>query len=342
MEAGDIFDLASITKVTGGALAMMKLYDNGLIELDAGIKNYVTGFNGNKRGEATVRETLAHQAGWRPWIPYYQSMRKKNGEWKRKFFRTERSDDFPIKITDSLYLTKNNYRYIKSQIKKSNFEPGKGYSYSGLFSYLIPELVENLTDTSFVDYLNANFYQILGAETLGYNPLDRFSDTLIVPTEIDTFFRIVPIHGTVHDEGAIVMGGVSANAGLFSNASDLAKVWSMFLNDGFYDTLSLLKPQTLDLFTAVQFPNNDNRRGLGFDKPLLDYDEEKSGVGKSASFRSYGHSGYTGPLVWADPDADLLFIFLCNRVYPTRQQRMIYELGIRPRLHELTYQLIKE
>ncbi len=333
-----IFDLASVTKVTAGTLLLMKLYDQGLIDLDRTVADYIPGFGMNKRGKATIRETLAHQAGWRPWIPYYQAMIGEDG-YKKRFFRQDSSENFPIKVKDGLYLTGKNYKYIKKQIKRSDFDVNRGYRYSGLFFYLIPELVQELSGSSFQDFLADSVYNIVGSKTTGFNPLERFPDSLIVPTELDTFFRNDQIHGTVHDEGAILMGGISGNAGLFSNAEDLAKVWSVFLNEGQHDTISILSPHVIDLFTTVQFPNNDNRRGLGFDKPLLKYDST-SNVAMSASYRSFGHTGYTGPLIWADPENDMLFIFLSNRVYPSRNQRQLYELNIRPAIHQLCYDLV--
>ncbi len=336
-----IFDLASVTKVTAATLALMKLYDSGGLDLDAKVKEYVPGMNMNNKGNTQIRETLSHQAGWRPWIPYYQDMVTEDG-YKKKFFSSDSSANYPIPVKDDLYLTRNNYKYIKKQIRKSDFDENRGYAYSGLFFYLIPELIEVRTGYSFNDYLDRQFFQPLGCETTTFNPLNKFADSLIVPTEIDTFFRQTQIHGKVHDEGAIVMGGVSGNAGLFSNAQDLAKIWRMWLNEGSYDTIRFLKPQTIDLFTTTHYSGEGNRRGLGFDKPLLEYDSTKSSVAKEASYRSFGHSGYTGPLVWADPETDLLFVFLANRVYPNRNQRMIYELNVRPTLHKLAYDLQKE
>ena len=334
-----LYDLASVTKVTAGTISLMKLYDQGLIDLDKTVSDYVPGIGNNKRGKASLRETLAHQAGWRPWIPYYQSMIDENG-YKKRFFRSDSSENYPIKIKDNLYLTSKNYKYIKKQIKRSDFDEKRGFAYSGLFFYLIPELVENLSGSSFQKFLKDSIYSIVGSQTTGFNPLERFPDSLIVPTELDTFFRNYQIHGTVHDEGAILMGGISGNAGLFSNAEDLARIWKIFLNEGKHDTMQVLSPQVVDLFTTAQYPNNKNRRGLGFDKPLLKYDSTKSSVAKAASYRSFGHSGYTGPLIWADPENDLLFIFLANRVYPSRNQRQIYDLNIRPMLHQLCYDLV--
>lgn len=338
----DIYDLASVTKVTAATMALMKLYDDGLISLDDPIHKYVQGMTG-KFGSATIRETMAHQAGLRPWIPYYQEVRKKNGNYKGKTFGSEESEKgFNYALTDSLYLHEDFYeRKIKKMIRKSEVSEEKKYRYSGLFFYLVPELVKELSGIPFEAYLREEFYNPAGAETLTFNPIGKFPLSQIVPTEKDSYFRMEQIHGTVHDEGAITMKGVSGNAGLFSNAEDLAKIWQILLNDGVLDTAQLLRPETIHLFTSTQYPNNENRRGLGFDKPLLEYDSAKSSVAKDVSFRSYGHSGYTGTLVWADPHNDLLFIFLSNRVYPTRENRRLYELGVRPKVHQLLYNSIR-
>ena len=338
VETDAIYDLASVTKVTGATLAIMKLYDNGLIHLDDPISKYVDGL-GRKVGNVSFRESLAHQAGLYPWIPFYLESRKKNGDYKSRTVGSKK-EGYSYQLNDSLYLYDNFYDRIKKLIRKSEVSSKKEYRYSGLFFYLVPELVELLTDTSYQDYLDYHFFQPLDAKTLTFNPLEKFDADKIVPTEIDTYFRMQQIHGTVHDEGAITMRGISGNAGLFSNAEDLAKVWKMFLNEGITDTIQYLRKETLQLFTTTQYPNNKNRRGLGFDKPLLTYDSLASSVAKSASYRSYGHSGFTGTLVWADPSNDLLFIFLTNRVYPSRENRAIYKLNVRPRIHQLVYDMI--
>lgn len=336
----DIYDLASITKVVGGTLAIMKLYDDGKLNLDDPIGDYIGKIG--KVGKVTFREVLAHQAGLYPWIPYYQEVKKKNGKFRSKTISTNLDTDYSYQLSDSLYLHSTFYEKIKRMIRKSDVSKEKKYRYSGLFFYLIPELVESLTDTLYEDYLNIHFYKPLQAKTLTFNPLDKFNLHQIVPTEIDTFFRMEPIHGKVHDEGAIMMKGVSGNAGLFSNAADLASIFEMLLNDGKVDSLQLLSSETIQLFTTAQYPNNDNRRGLGFDKPLLVYDSIASSVAKSSSFKSYGHSGYTGTLVWADPETDLIFIFLANRVHPSRSYRALYQRNVRPTIHQFIYDYLKE
>lgn len=341
VETNHLYDLASITKASAATLALMKLYDDGLIDLNDPLRKHISGFSLNKRGKATIQHSLAHTAGFRSWIPYYQDLGSP-GDLKKRYIRAEKQVGFNHPISDSLYLRDDFYRFIKKSIKRSAFDPEKGYQYSGLFFYLVPELVKNLTGQSFDQYLSNNFYTPLGAGALAFNPIDRFPDTLIVPTEIDTFFRMEPIHGRVHDEGAILMGGVSGNAGLFSNVDALARVWTMLLSDGFMDSIQYLSPQVIDLFTASHYSNEDNRRGLGFDKPLLEYDLQKSSISRHASPYSYGHVGYTGPIIWADPEYDLLFIFLCNRVYPNRTYTKLGELNLRPQLHDMVYELIND
>lgn len=337
-----LYDLASVTKVTAATLALMRLYEDNLIHLDDPISKHFKFLKGNKRGKSTLRELLAHQAGWRPWIPYHSEIRNKKGQLKKKWIATDASDRFDFMLADNKYLRKDFYNRIKRFIKKAELDHQKVYRYSGLFFYLVPELVYNLTGTTFDQYLSKHFYEPLGAKSLGFNPLQRFPLSRIVPTEIDTFFREVPIHGYVHDEGAIMMRGISGNAGLFGTAQDLGKVWAMLLNRGQWEGKQYLTASTVDLFTTAQYPNNANRRGLGFDKPKLTQTNDRSNIAPSASLRSYGHSGYTGPLVWADPDHDLVFVFLCNRVYPTRKQTMIYELAVRPTILELIYQSLQQ
>jgi serine-type D-Ala-D-Ala carboxypeptidase len=337
----DIYDLASVTKAMGATLAMMKLYEDGMINLDDQIGNYIDGI-GRRVGSLSFREIMAHQAGLYPWIPFYDEIKRKSGKYKNKSVRSEWKEGYEYPLSDSLFLHQDFYRKIKRFIRKSDVSKEKKYRYSGLFFYLIPELVENLSGEKYEDYLTDHFYDSLNAETVGFNPLKRFNSSQIVPTEIDTFFRHTSIHGVVHDEGAIMMKGISGNAGLFGNAIDVAKVWQMLLSDGTYDSVQYLRPQTIDLFTTTQYPNNDNRRGLGFDKPLLVYDSIISSVAKSASYRSYGHSGYTGTLVWADPENDLLFIFLSNRVYPSRTNTNLYKLNVRPTIHQFIIDYLEE
>lgn len=342
VKKADLYDLASVTKVMAATLALMKLYDDELIHLDAPVKDYVKGLGWSKAGKATIRECLAHQAGLQSWIRYYAEIQRKSGKYRHRTISDRQSAKYPYAIVEGKYLHKDFYRKIKRMIRRAEVNEEQGYVYSGLFFYLLPELVYNVSGMKFEEFLDLHFYDSLNARTVTFNPEDEFIRYQIVPTEIDSFFRHEPIHGRVHDEGAILMKGVSGNAGLFGNAEDVAKVWHMLLNGGEYQGKRYLRPQTIDLFTTYQFPNKNNRRALGFDKPLLEYDSILSSVAKSVSLHSYGHTGYTGTLVWADPQSDFLFVFLSNRVYPSRSNRAIYQLNVRPEIHQVLYHYLEQ
>ncbi len=335
----DLFDLASLTKACASTLALMRLYEGGYFKLDDPLGKHLKhlGLKGLKK--ATFRQVLAHQAGLHGWHKYYLDLISRNDTHKKRWVTTD-STGFPL--SDSLFLTKSYYPQIRKAITRSKLQKEPQFVYSDLFFYLIPELIKSWTGTPFDEFMSTQFYEPLGASSLVFNPVERFPLARVVPTEKDTFFRKTLIHGYVHDEGAILMNGVSGHAGLFGSAEDLAKLWRMLLNEGTIGQDTILKESTISLFTSYQFPSSDNRRALGFDKPLLEYDSIKSSVARQASGRSYGHTGFTGTLAWADPESDLLFIFLSNRVYPTRESRAIYELNVRPQIHGLLYELIDQ
>lgn len=339
--ASDIYDLASLTKTMAATVALMKVYDQGLLNLDAPIKDYVDDLGWSKVGKVTIREALAHQGGIKSWIKYYEEIQRSNKKYRCKTISDQASADYPYLISEGKYLHVDFYKKIKKMIRRSDVTKDPSYVYSGLFFYLVPEIIQSLTGEPFADFLNDKLYDPMDLETVGFNPMERFNPMRIVPTEIDTFFRQTAIHGVVHDEGAILMKGISGNAGLFANAADVGGLWEMMNNDGEYGGVQYISPATLSLFTSPQYSGKDNRRGLGFDKPLLIYDSIRSSVAKSASVRSFGHTGYTGTLAWADPDHDLVFVFLSNRVYPTREQRAIYDLNVRPTIHQLLYDYLE-
>lgn len=338
----DLYDFASLSKITTALPALMKLHGEGKFKLDEPFKTYFPKFKKSNKSDLTYREILAHQAGLKPWIPYWTTTIKKNGKYKWRTLKKKETKNYNIKITDNLYLHKNYKKRIYKAICKSPVSDVKEYKYSGLAFYIFPEMVSDLTQMDYETYLKKEIYEPIGAMTLTYNPQRFFSNDRIIPTERDTFFRHVQIHGTVHDEGAIMMGGVSANAGLFGTANDLAKLMQMYLNGGSYGGKQIIAKESIDEFTKYQFTENNNRRGLGFDKPLLEYDFAKSSVAKDASPSSYGHSGYTGTFVWVDPEYDLIYIFFSNRVFPTRNNRKIYEMNVRPNIHQVIYDSIKK
>ena len=209
----------------------------------------------------------------------------------------------------------------------------------------MPEVIAKLSNRSFITYLDQNFYRPLGASSLSYLPAAKFPGLQIVPTEYDSLFRKQLLRGTVHDEASAVMGGISGNAGLFSSANDLAKIIQMYLQLGSYGGKQYLKRSTLEEFNKVQYPQNNNRRGLGFDKPLIDnskVDIAKAYPCPSASSLSFGHFGYTGTFFWADPSNGLLYIFLSNRVNPSRSNNKLSEMNVRTNILQLLYEQIEE
>jgi CubicO group peptidase (beta-lactamase class C family) len=340
----DIFDLASITKATSVLPALMQLNAQDKFDLEATLADYLPDFSHSNKGDLQWRQILAHNARLKAWIPYWRKTKKRNGKFKAGTFKYVESERFPMAVTDSLFLHKNYKKKIYKAIKKSKLNEEAGYLYSGLSFYLLPEIVANLTQSDFETYLKKEIYEKIGAYTITYNPLRFFTKDQIIPTERDTFFRMTQIHGRVHDEGAAMMGGVSGNAGLFATSADLAKLAQLYLNRGVYAGDTILEPEIVDEFTRCQYCQEGNHRGLGFDKPAWNVDPEATSVSisKQASAESFGHSGYTGTLMWIDPKEELVFIFLSNRVYQTRLNRKLYTENIRPAMHDAIYDSITD
>ncbi|MDX1762035.1 MAG: glycoside hydrolase family 3 N-terminal domain-containing protein, partial [Christiangramia sp.] len=341
VEKTDLYDLASVSKISTALPAIMKLYDEGKFDLEAGIDDYLPYFRNSNKADIPFRQIFAHQARFKPWIPYWKNTLRDNGSYKWNTFKKDSSARYPVKISEDLWLHRNYQKKIYKAIKKSPLEKEAKYKYSGLLFYLLPGIVEEITDEDYVECLNENFYDKLGATTVTYNPEEKFDIERIVPTESDFNFRHEEIHGNVHDEGAIMMGGVSANAGLFANANDLAKLMQMYLNMGEYGGVRYIEESTLKEFTKTQFPENDNHRAITFDKPYLEYKGEDSNTAKDASSDSFGHTGFTGTMVWMDPQEELLYIFLSNRVLPTRENTRLYKLNTRTQIQQAIYDSLK-
>jgi CubicO group peptidase (beta-lactamase class C family) len=336
----DVYDLASITKVSSATLALMYLYDHGLLTLEEDMCTLFPGLCKSNKKDLKIREVLAHQARLHPYIVYWQNTIRKNGKFKGRTFKTRTQKNYTLRVSDTLYLHKKYIKKIHKAIKKVPQRAEPGYVYSGLSFLLWPDLVKEKTGLSLDSFLYQHFFEKLGSHHTCYKPMDRLRKEQIVPTEVDSFFRKQLVHGYVHDEAAAMLGGISGNAGLFSNALDLAKLGQMLLNGGTYGGETFLSQETVNVFTSCAFCGDGNRRGLGFDKPMIEYKEGASYVAKDASPSSFGHSGFTGTFFWMDPETELLFIFLSNRVYPTRNNTKLYSLGIRPRLHQAVYNVL--
>ena len=355
----DIYDFASVTKISTGLPAVMQLHGEGRFDLDAALSTYYPPFRRSNKADLTFRHILAHQSRLMAWIPFWRGTLKGNarnpwekgwqatmnnkGAFKRRTFATAYSKAYPVLVTEDLWLHRRYKARMLDAIKRSPLNEKPGYVYSDLSFYLWPEILPRLTGgRDFEGYLKQAFYHPLGAYTLTFNPLSYFPKSRIVPTERDTFFRMTLLHGRVHDEGAAMMGGVSGHAGLFGSANDLAKLMQMYLNGGEYGGQRFIAAASIEEFTRCAFCPEGNHRGLGFDRPLETQHPTRSYTAPSASQASFGHSGYTGTFTWADPENGLLLIFFSNRVYPTRDNRKLYDLGIRPRLHQVLYDAVRD
>jgi len=341
----DMYDLASVTKIIGPLPALMKLHSEGQLDLDSPLSNYWKPWKRKKdKRELTIREILAHQAGLKPYIPFLNEVLKKNGNLKKRFIKKKSNYRFKNEAYTGLFVKNRFKNKMFRQINRSKVSDIKKYNYSGLSFLIYPELITQITKTNYADYLQYNFYLPLSAKTLGYRPKTKKIKNLIVPTEIDSIFRKELTKNWVHDENAALLGGVSGNAGLFGTALDLAKIMQMYNNYGTYNGKRYISESTLREFTKIQYPENNNRRGLGFDKPLINNSKlsiKKAYPAPEVSPESFGHSGFTGTFVWADPKNDLVFIFLSNRVYPSRKHRNIYNLNIRPKVQQVFYKALK-
>ena len=340
----DVYDLASVTKITGPLPALMKLYEEGKINLDVPFSTYWTDWKNQKdKKNITLRELLAHQSGIKPYFIFLNEVLKK-GKIKKRFMRTKKSKRYSNQFYKNLYIKNRFKNKIYREIKHVKADEKKEYLYSGIASLIYPQLIENITGISYQSYIQENFYKPLGCMTLDYLPAHKNLKNNIVPTELDTIVRKDLTKNWVHDENAALFGGISGNAGMFSSALDLAKYMQMLIQNGAYNGKQYFKPSTVELFTKIQYPNNGNRRGLGFDKPLIGNDTlniKKAYPAPQVSSNSFGHAGFTGTFVWADPDEALVFIFLSNRVYPNRTHRNIYNLNIRPALQQVFYKKLK-
>lgn len=329
VENHHLYDLASVTKILAGTLAFMKLYELYDIDLDRRVADYIPLIKNSNKKNSTFREVLSHQAGWLPYIEHQNTVRRKNGKLKARTLSPSKNKRYPDPLTDSLFIHRRYEKKIMRRIKRTPVEKIGEYRYSGLLFFLLPDLVEQMSGQPFDQFLDSHFYGPMGIERLTFNPSFNFPKGEIVPTEKDSLFRKTLVHGWVHDEAAGLMGGVSGNAGLFANATSLAKLLEMFLNGGQFEGKQYLKPETLELFSSRAYPETENRRGLGFDKPSLDSIPSERYPSEKCTPESYGHSGFTGNLVWVDPVHQCFMIFLSNRVYPTREQKALYRLSIR-------------
>ena len=336
VQPDDLYDIASCTKIFASTLAVMKLYDNGLIDLDKTLADFFPYLKGKAHGNLKLIEIMTHQAGLKAWVPFYKVTVDENGP-KAEFYSDHIDESHSVRVAENLYLINDYEDRIFDSVSKTPLGKKK-YLYSDMGFYYIPKIVKLLTNQNIEDYLRTEFYYPMGLNHICYKPLSHFTREQIAPTENDTVFRRQLIWGDVHDQAAAMFGGVAGHAGLFSNARDLAAIMQMLLDEGIYNGVRYLKPETVRYFTKAPFAaNNDNRRGIGFDKLPIN----KKGsctASKSGSMQGFGHTGFTGTFVWADPANDMIIIFLSNRVYPDAEPNKLVKTGLRTALHDILYE----
>ncbi len=336
----DLYDIASVSKIAGTALAAMKLFDEGKIDLNKPLSKYLPALKKSNKKSLVIREVLAHQAGLKSWIPFWKETMT-GDKLSGSIYHRIRSDDFSIRVADSVYMNNTYADSIFKWILDSPLgEKGK-YVYSDLGPILMKVLIEKITGVPLDKYLEEKFYRPLGLTHLTYLPRAKYPLTEIIPTENDTAFRHQLLHGDVNDPAAAMMGGVSGNAGIFSDANDLAVIMQMLLNNGTYGGRKFLEPKTIEIFTKQQFIQNKNRRGLFFDKPEPD-PPKSSPCCSGASLKTFGHQGFTGTCAWVDPKYNLVYIFLSNRVCPDASNEKLVKLNVRTQIQQVVYDAIEK
>jgi beta-N-acetylhexosaminidase len=344
VQKDDLYDLASVTKVSSTLAGLMLLDSEDKFSPDETLGNYLRYYRHSNKKDLLMSDILTHQAGLVSWIPFWMETVKKNGKFKRNTFDYHSSDKYPLEVAQSLFIHRNYRKKIFREIKRTPIGEKK-YLYSDLAFIISPEIIEELTGEKWYDYVTTNVYKRLGANDICFNPWTQYRLSRIIPTEYDSLFRKQQLHGTVHDEGAAMLGGISGHAGLFATANDLMKLIEMYRRMGSYGGVQIIAKEVLEQYTRVQHPENDNRRGLGFDKPLLDNAElprEEAYPTKSASPSSFGHSGYTGTFIWMDPEYEISYVFLSNRVNPTRYNNLLSDFNIRGNILQAVYDSIVE
>lgn len=336
-----IYDLASLTKVFASTFAVMKLYDQGLISLDATLGDFFPYLKNSDKGDIRLIEIMTHQSGMPSWIPFYRNTLDDMGG-EKSIYRFSIDEEHCVRVAENLYVS-NDYVHEIFDIVKTAPMNEKKYVYSDLGFYFIPKIVEMLTNQSFEDYLEENFYKPLCLKNTFFKPLKHTERDNIVPTEYDETFRKQHLQGDVHDPIAALFGGVSGHAGLFSNAKDLAVMMQLLLDGGYANRTHFFSEETIKYFTTAPFVDNMNRRGIGFDKPEVDPEVpiRNQNPSAQASMDSFGHTGFTGTFVWADPQNDLVVVFLSNRVCPDAENKKLSRNNIRTMIHDCFYDAVK-
>lgn len=365
IDGNTLYDLASVSKATGTLSGIMKAVDDGLIRIDGKLGTYTKSLAGTEKGKFLIRDLLYHETGMPAALNVYEEMTdtasytgalvsaKKSAAYKYSaggaYINSTakvRSDvtspvktkEFDYRIGKRLYVGRETYDTIMNIIHNIPLRDNRRYLYSCLNFCLLMEAEENVTKVRHDKYVYDNIFHRLGAYHTVYRPLDFYKKSEIAPTEYDGYFREEVVQGSVHDETAAFSGGIQGNAGLFSNANDLAKLCQMWLNRGMYGGEQILSSDVVNTFVTSKSPNS--HRGLGYDKPNL-AKPEWSSTCEEAGPTVFGHTGFTGTCFWVDPENDMIYIFLCNRVYPSRNNKAFTEVGARAGIMKALYQAVE-
>ncbi len=339
----DVYDIASITKIVSTVPILMKMTDEKLFKLDEKIGFYDSLIFKSSIGSASNQQILAHQAGLVSWIPFYQetfsfdSISNRN-LLNKSIYSSEKNSNFDYQVAKNIFSKSSFEDTIVKRILESRIDEDKKYIYSDLGFYLYKKIIENSYQQTQNKILDKIFLKKLGMENMCYNPSKKIDLKRIVPTEDDNYYRNQLLVGFVHDMGAALQNGVGGHAGIFSNSNDLAKFMQLYLNNGIYGDERFLNESTIKKFTSRQYVFNDNRRGAGFDKPCLE-DQEVGVASKNVSMKSFGHTGFTGTMAWADPEKNIVLIFLSNRIHPKADNKKLIEMNIRTELMRLTFDM---
>lgn len=334
-----IYDIASVTKIASSTMALMKLKSEGKFEVTSTLGELLPEVvEGTDYAKLKANDMLTHQAGLTPWLAFYKYTIK-DGEWKPGIYSKEKKEGYETQVASDMWIRDDYAKTMMKTILETPLSGAKKYEYSDLGYYFFNAYIEKTSGKSQDKYVDQAIYKPLGLQHMTYLPLRKFPRWQIVPTEDDKEFRKQVIHGYVHDPGAAMLGGVGGHAGLFSNATDLAALMQVLLNKGQVGSFNLIDRSVVEQFTACQFCPK-NRRGLGFDKPLPD--GSGGPVSPLASLSSFGHSGFTGTLAWADPEHKVNFVFLSNRVYPSAENWKIRDMNIRTNIQRIIYEALAE
>lgn len=328
-----IYDLASLSKMLGTLPMVMKMYDDGKLRFDQKLGDLLPEFKKTDKANITVKELLTHNSGLVAWIPFYKETLDAKGMPKAELYRQSFSKEYSIQVAENLYL-KTGYEEVMLKTIADSRLGKKEYKYSDLNFILLAEIVKRSYKKPINELVEQYFYKKIGASTLTYLPQTKFDLSEIAPTEKDTYFRHTLVHGYVHDMGAAMMGGVAGHAGLFGDALDVAKMMQLFLDGGTFNDERLISAKTINDFNTCYYCKEGNRRGAGFDKPQLGKSGPTCGC---ASMKSFGHTGFTGTMAWADPEKDLIYVFLSNRTYPDADDNKLSKANTREDIQQVIY-----